>query len=310
MTPVQTQIVVMTIIMAVGFLIGKIKLITPEANKYLSNLLLLVVNPCIVFMSYQKEYSKEIAVNLAASFAASVATFAVMILFATLIFPKKRQDYEINRMSVIFSNCSFVGIPVTLSVFGSEGVIYLTTYITVFNVLAWTYGLTLMRKERFSVKGTLKKLCTPMLIAVFLGIVSFFARFTVPEIIGEPMNVLGSMNTPLAMIVAGATLSGAHFRDLIRKPMIFLITFLRLVAAPVIATLICICFIKLGFSADALETVVIAASAPSAVITVSFSHKYGNDSVYASEIFAVTTILSLLSIPLVVSAYEAIITRL
>lgn len=310
MTPVQTQIVIMTIIMAVGFLIGKIKLITPEANKYLSNLLLLVVNPCITYMSYQQDYSKETAVNLAASFIASIVVFIVTIAVSSLIFKKKKKDYEINRMSVIFSNCSFVGIPVTMSIFGSEGVIYLTMFITVFNVLVWTYGLMLMKKEKPTFKNTVKKLCTPMLFAVLLGLVSFFLRFKVPGIIGDPLNIIGNMNTPLAMIVAGATLSCADFRDLIRRPVILFVTFLRLVAAPAIAVLVAIPFIKLGFSTAALETVVIAASCPSAVITTSFAHKFGNNSIYASETFALTSILSLLTIPFVVSAYEAIITRL
>ena len=197
----------------------------------------------------------------------------------------------------VFSNCAFMGIPVVESVFGSKGIIFLTMYITVFHILCWTWGITLLTGES-SLRDTVRHLFTPAVISVFLGLLFFFFRIPLPQIIKEPLGLIGDMNTPLAMLVAGATLSRTKVRELVRRPRILYISFLRLILFPALTALLAAGFVKLGAAPMPVTTAVIAAGCPTAVINISFAIKYNKDSVYASELFAFTTVACGVTIPL------------
>ncbi|MBQ8474564.1 MAG: AEC family transporter, partial [Clostridia bacterium] len=205
MTTIQYQIIVMFAIMAVGYLCGKTKIITKDVNRGLSSLSLYVVNPLVTFCSYQREYTREIAENLGGTFLVAVAAFAVQIVLSLVFLRRKNAESSIERLSVMLSNCSYIGIPLVQSVYGGEGVIYLTAYVTVFHLVTWTYGVYLMSGET-SIKKAARNFVSPVIIAVAAGLVCFFGKITIPDIVFQPMSQLGDMNTPLAMLIAGSNL--------------------------------------------------------------------------------------------------------
>ena len=297
MTEITHKIIIMCVIMVAGFICGKTGLISGNTNKRLSGILLFLISPALTFLSYQREYSGEIAKNLLLALALAVLTHAVMIGASSLIITKRSRDREVEIMSSVFSNCAFMGIPIVQSVFGTDGIIFLTMYITVFHVLTWTYGVTLMTGEN-TVKDTLRHLVTPTVISVVLGMLFFFFSIPLPWVLREPLQMIGDMNTPLAMLVAGATLSETGFKELIRRPRILYISALRLIVFPVLASLLAALFVKLGAAPMPLTAVVIAAGCPSAVLNVNFALKYNMDGVYASEIFAFSTVACAVTIPL------------
>ena len=298
MQAVFQKIAVMFIMMAIGFLLGKLKIITNDGNRVLSNISLFLVSPLLSFISYQREFSQSIAKNLLVTLGLTAILYVVQIAIVLLMIPKKRKGSAIERMSLIFSNCGYIGIPLVQSVFGNDGIIFLTMNIAVFYVLTWTLGVSLMT-GKISVKQTAKNLCTPAIFAVVLGVIFFVFRIDLPDIIHEPLQSIGDMNTPLAMLIAGSTLSGTNIFGCLKKVRIYLLTAARLILLPVVCLF---CLFGLSFAGVdhmVITIVLIAASCPSAVITTMFSHRYGGDSVYASEIFAVTTILSALTIPFI-----------
>ncbi len=297
MTEITHKIIIMCVIMVAGFICGKAGLISGNTNKRLSGILLFLISPAITFLSYQREYSVEIAKNLLLALILAVLTHAAMIGISSLIITKRSRDREVEIMCSVFSNCAFMGIPIVQSVFGTDGIIFLTMYVTVFHVLSWTYGVTLMTGEN-TVKDTLRHLVTPTVISVILGMLFFFFSIPLPWVLREPLQMIGDMNTPLAMLVAGATLSQTSFRELVRRPRILYISSLRLIVFPVLASLLAALFVKLGAAPMPLTTVVIASGCPSAVLNVNFALKYNMDGVYASEIFAFSTVACALTIPL------------
>ncbi len=300
MTPIQYQILIMFIIMAVGFICGKVKLITPEVNRGLSNLALMLVNPMTTFTSYQREYSSEIAVNLLFTFVLAIIAFGVQIPISILLIKKSRPEYRIERLSILLSNCSYIGIPLVQSMYGAEGIIYLTAFVTVFHLVTWTYGLSLMSGET-NVKKMFRNMISPALIAVLLGALCFFVRLQLPEIIVTPMKRIADMNTPVAMLIAGSTLSQTNIKKAITKVSTFVICALKLLVLPVCALVVVAQAARLGVPSHIINIVVIAASCPTATIITMFSHRYKKNSVYASEIFTVCTLLSIITIPLVLS---------
>ena len=295
----------MFIMMAIGFLLGKLKIITGEGNKTLSAISLFLVSPLLSFASYQRDYSESIAKNLVTTLILTVVLYAVQIAAVFLIIPKKRENSEIERMSLIFSNCGYIGIPLVQSVFGNDGIIFLTMNIAVFYVLTWTLGVSLMT-GKISFKQTVKNLCTPAIIAVILGLVCFFAKFKLPTLILEPIESIGNMNTPLAMLIAGSTLAGTNLARCFKNVRIYLLTALRLLLLPAVCAAILLLAIYLGADTIVVTIVLIAMSCPSAVITTMFSHRFGGNSVYASEIFALTTVLSAATIPLVMWLFSLV----
>lgn len=140
------QLVKMLIILIVGIVCVRIGLVSKEGSKTISNLLLMLVNPILIIMVYQTDYDPILVKGLLFSFVAAFISHILAILVSKLLFRDKEDPNNmINQFAAVYSNCGFIGIPLINSVLGSEGVFYLTAYMTVFNILTWTHGLSLMK---------------------------------------------------------------------------------------------------------------------------------------------------------------------
>lgn len=305
------QIIVMFILVGVGFLCGKTGLIDKDTNSKLSSLVLEVVNPVLIFMSYQKEFDKALLAGLGMSFALGFASYIVMIALTALLYRKDHSDKAVaEQFAGIYSNCGFMGIPLINGLFGSEGVFYLTGYVTVFNIMVWTHGVIL-----FGGKGTktsLKKVITsPAIIAVMAGLVSFLLRallsgvsfplpmITAAETVMSAAEYIGDMNTPLAMICAGVTISGTKMKSCLREPAVYKAALLRLIVCPLLFLLI---FRWLPVPKTVFMTVLMAAGCPAAATGTMFALRYKKCPELSAVIFAATTLLSAITLPLIVMA--------
>lgn len=295
------QTIIMLILITVGIVCSKTKIISKESNKDLSKFVLQVVNPVMIFMSYQTDYKPELVKNLLLTFVLSLGAYAVTILLAYLLIPsKKGRETELERFSAIYSNCGFMGIPLVNALFGMEGVFYLTAFITVFNLIVWTHGIILISGEK-SMKNIVKVLYSPTIIAIVLGIITFFLQIRLHEVPAKALEFISQLNTPMAMIVSGVTMAETNVLKLLKKGGVYYICFLRLLLIPAILAAL---LSPLGISEKVRLTVIIAASAPPAAMCTLQCIRYGRNSVYASEIFTAGTILSVLTLPLVVEFTE------
>jgi predicted permease len=292
-----TKIGHMFVMIAIGFISAKVKLITKETSKKLSDILLYLVNPLLIFTSFQMEFNKDLFKNQMIAFGLSFASMGAAILLSYVFIRKKNNpNCSIERFALIFPNCSFMGIPLLSSLFGNLGVFYLTAYIAVFNIFVWTYGV-IMISGKTSLKDVAKQLLSPAIIAIVLGIICFVTRFSIPDIILEPLNTVGGMNTPLAMLIAGVALAHSDFKRALTSIKTYYLIVLRLLIIPAIFIL---AVFALPIDSTLLLTVIIAASCPTATITTMFALKYDKDTSLASNIFATTTLLCLFTIPLLV----------
>lgn len=293
------QTVVMLILIITGIICFKTGIITKSGNRELSNLVLSVVNPVVIFMAYQTEYDSELVKNLLTAFLLSVISFAILIAGAYILVPAKIRNSEIERFSSIYSNCAFMGIPLIQALFGSIGVFYLTAYLTVFNFMIWTHGIILLSGEK-DFKKVLKVLYSPVILSIVVGIIMFFLQIKLPSVMSKALGFVADLNTPLAMIVSGVTMADADIISLIKKKRIYYTAFLKLILFPALITVIFALPIFSGIDSDVRTSIIIAASAPSAAMCTLQCIRIGKDSLYASEIFAFTTVFSVISLPLVV----------
>jgi predicted permease len=303
---ILNQVLLMLILVVAGFISFKTRIITTEGNKHLSNLLVLLVNPVVIFVSYQRDFSPDLLVGLAEAFGLSLLGFGIAMVVAYLCLRKGGKfDEVIERFSVIYSNCGFMGIPLVMAMLGTEGVFYLTAVMTAFNLLVWTHGMIMFTGAgQFNIKGLLRALCSPAILAVPVGLACFLLQWRVPQVLYEALEYVSNMNTPLAMLIAGATVAQTNLLKAFARGRIYYVSVLKLLVAPILIVLALSIF---PLPQIVLLTVAVAMASPTATMGTLFAIRYERNAVYASELFAVTTILSAISLPVVVYIAERLL---
>lgn len=299
-----SQIFIMFIIILIGIICYKTKIVNPESNKTLSNIVLMLINPMVIFVSYQMDFEMRLFKGLIVSLILGIITFIISIIISIILIKKnKNYDTAIERFSAIYSNCGFIGIPLANGIFGKEGVFYITAYLTIFNLFVWTHGIIIMTGEK-DIKQISKAILSPSIIAIFLGMIFFIFGIKLPVPIYEGFNSIASMNTPFAMLVAGITIAQTNVLKIFKKIRIYYICIIKLLILPIVMVFL---FSFLNFERTVIITSILATSCPTGATGTLFAIKYNKDSLYASELFAMTTIFSIFTIPFIMLIVENII---
>ncbi|MBE6902119.1 MAG: AEC family transporter [Ruminococcaceae bacterium] len=298
------QAVVMFILLFFGYFLYKKKMLSDESTKQLSAITLTIVNPIVIFNSYLMDFNVELLKGLAIAFGLAVVAHLALIAASMIAVRKSKPNYMIERFAMIYANCGFMGIPLVKATFGDEGVFYLTGFITVFNLFMWTHGTLMMSGQRsagFSdtAKSIGKVLLSPAIIAIAIGMVFFFSGLRLPSVVQTPLDYIGSLNTPLAMIVSGATIAKAGLLRGFKCGRVYYVQLFKLLLVPALLTIAYVPLVRLGVSATVINTILIASAAPTASATIMFSYKHGRDEAYASGHFAVSTIASMATMPII-----------
>lgn len=298
------QLVKMFFILLLAFLCYRIGLVNQEGNKSISNLLLMIVNPVLIITVYQTEYDPGLVQGLLLSFLAAALTHVLGIVVSTVFIRSgSGADYSIERFSAMYSNCGFIGIPLIGSVLGDTGVFYLSAYITMFNLFTWTHGVILMEKK-CSLKNLVHGLLSPMFIATLAAIALFFLRIEIPSVLLDSMDYIADMNTPLAMMVAGFSVAQADILKMCRNLRLYYVSTVKLVLFPLCTIPL---LLVLRLPQEVSMTILIAAACPTATTGTMMAIRYRQNYTYASEIFALSTVLSVATMPVVVLIAEQIL---
>lgn len=302
-----SRIVIMALLIAVGVICQKTKIIGNEVNKGISDIALKVSTPALLVSSFQQELNAERLQRL--GYAAFLAVIAILFaaVLGYLCIPKGRNRSKddngrlsIERFSAIYSNCAFMGIPLINGIYGDEGVFYLTAFYALFNIAVWTHGVIMMKGET-GVRQVLKALASPALIGIVIGAALFFLQISLPDVIKQALDYAGSMTTPLGMLVAGVTIAQTNLPGALKKLKIYYISALRLIIIPVLTIVL---FLLFPFDETVMGVTVAAAACPAATICTMFAISFNKDSLYAGEIFAVSTVLSAVSLPLIMWLFD------
>ncbi len=308
-TIVAAKIFEMFVIFICGIIVYKVHLIDAAATSKMSSLLMMCVSPLLIFESYQIDFDPTLLMGLVWSVLASFLCFAAVIVLSQLFFRGACDRAAIEKMATVYSNCGFIGIPLVNGVLGAEGVFYATAFNTVFNIMLWTHGVLIMDPNtQNNGKGfdpsTLKNLITPPIIAVFLGILCYVLQLRLPSIVTEPLDMIAAMNTPLAMIIAGANLAQSDFLHSLKNPRMYLISFVKLLVFPLVSLLI-LWVLPLRF--EVAFSLFLCIACPSGAVSIMFADRYHRDAPYASELFVTTTILCAVTIPVLAILAEMLL---
>jgi predicted permease len=293
----------------IGYVIFKTHLADHEGNKTVSNILLLVVTPAMLMDTlFSMKYSVRILQGLMVAIALGFVSHFAVIAITGLFLRKKDNDPEIGmeRYLAVYSNCGFMGIPLVSSVYGAEAVLYMTGYMIAFNVLTWTHGLIEITGKT-SFEKVWKGLLSPTVVCTVIGIVVFVFQIPIEAHVLRAISYIGAMNTPMGMIVAGIVLAETGLGGIWKKPRIFLVTALKLFVAPAVTFLLLILARKvIGISDELFYAILIPAACPAATTGTMMALRYDKDFEFSSQVFVVSTLLSMLTIPLLISAARVI----
>lgn len=239
---------------------------------------------------YEKEDKR--AMDLALITAKQVFELFILILCGVVIGKIKMVNEEGKGM--LSNLLIYFVFPLIQAMYGSEGVLYASVYVTVFNILLWTVGIVYV-SESMSFKELLKKIVTcPPIISVAVGLVIFLARIPVADVLKDTFNVVGGMNTPLSMIITGITISQFPLLSILKDKRVYFTVILRMFIIPVICTMVMYLIHARGMVA--VITIILEAC-PCAAITTLFAIKFGHDQKLAVGAVTLSTLISIITLP-------------
>ena len=300
------EIVKLFAIMLMGYVVVKAGLMKSSESKSISVVMVYLVIPCVIIDAFQVDYTSEKVKELLLVFAASVL-LQVILLAAVWGAGKVLKLNEVEATSIYYSNSGNLIVPLVTFILGKEWVLYGCVFMSVQLVFLWTHGKNAISREG---KWDWKKIVFNVnMISVFAGVVLFFTKIRLPEIVDQALSSVGSMIGPASMIVTGMLIAEMNLRNIFENVKVYFISFLRLVVIPVISLAILKISGLVNIHPDGkklLLIVFLAVITPSASTITQMCQVYGNDSKYASAINVMTTLLSIITMPLMVLLYQTV----
>lgn len=288
---VVSKVAVMLILIILGAVVTKIGMLTERGASEITSLLVKIVTPCLIINSLINSGELKISEILAAA-VLPAASMGIGIAVSLLLFKKEPPERrKVLRFSVIFCNAGFMGLPLVQGIIGDRGVALGSFFVVVFNLICWTYGYSMMSGGRLNVKTAL---LNPGIIGLVIGLPIYFLKIPLPDIISEPIGFLSGLNTPLAMLVIGSYVARLDPKAFVSDASIYKMCFFRLALCPALYLGL---LLILKPEHDIFISSVIQASAPVAANTMLFAVEYKQDSQLASKAVAVSTVLSIITIP-------------
>jgi len=305
---VAKQVLILFILIGVGVICAKAKLLTREAVKSLANVVLIFATPCVIIRSFAQDPTPERLQNLGYAALASLGVHLLGIgLVHLLIRDKDRARRCVLQYGAVFSNAGYMALPLQQAILGNDGVFYGSVYVAVFNLVMWTYGVAIMSGGAKSLSPR-KILLNPGVIGVVLGLAVLF--FFGSEFNGDalpllyaPINHIANLNTPLPMLIIGFYLANAPIMKALKDKSSYLTIVLRLAVIPLLSLGgLWLC----GLRGTVLVSVVIGASAPVATATTMLATRYERDTDLSVNIVVLSTLLSILTMPLIVGLAQTL----
>ena len=306
---VARQVAILFVLMGFGAGMRKAGFFRENAIDGIVNILILVVTPCLIVDVFQRPYDPGQLRSLGIAFALAVLVHLALIALARLVVRHRSEDVRRPLLlAAVFSNAGFMGVPLEQAVLGDDGVFYGVVYVVVFNLFMWSWGLRTMCGKGNGEQGTGnrergnrgKMIVNPGTVGIALGAPLFFLSVKLPAVIAVPVHHMANLNTPLAMIVIGYALAGAEFGKVLRTGAVYVAAAVRLVICPLLVIAALFPFHR-SLDRNMMLALVIAASAPVAAMVSMFATKFRRDVDTAVSVVSGTTLLSILTMPVVIA---------
>lgn len=292
------EMLVLLFAIAAGFLANRMGILGGGTDKKISRLLLTITLPAMILGSVcTGEALPEAAVMMVALGVAAVfylLEFAFVLAVPPLLGGTPGQR-GVWRYTLAFPNVAFIGYPVVSALFGPEALFYAVILVLPFNLMTFTLGpLMLTGAKRFS----LRQMFSPCVVASILALILALGRLRPPAMIGEALEFLGGVTVPLSLLFVGSLLAGMPLGRMLASPRLWILTAVRLLALPAV-----LCFLLRWMGTDPLilGVAVTQMAMPAAVNGSLLCMEYGGDAECMAQITFVSTLASIVTIPILAS---------
>lgn len=295
-------------LIAVGYFVAKCKVLPATATAPFSRFLLTVALPCSVFNSLQREYDPAFIADILWVLLLGFVLMTLMLYlgrFAAKALKIRDGHRGVWAYASAFSNFGFMGFPIILTFFGETGLALAGVFSLPANILFYSLGLTTIFQDvpatadKEAKEPLWKKIVTPVNIGAVLGILFYFLRITVPTAVATPLTHLGNVTTPLSMVVTGMNLASGNPAEIFKDREVLLATGCRLIVSPLIIFAIfkLIVLAIPTFNPFIVGIFLVLFAMPSASVVTILAELYGADKTFSAKIVFLTSLLSILTIP-------------
>lgn len=296
---VMANVVSLFLVILAGVYGVKRKFINDEIQKGLTKILINITLPLLIISSFSVEFDDSMKGNIGKAFIYSLIFFIIAgIISKVLLIPiKDKEKKSVLQFCNVFSNCGFIGFPIISSIYGAEGVVYTAIFNLFFNVFVWSYGVALYTDKLD--KKTLKKiLVNPGIVAVYIGLPIMLLNIHIPECLSKSIDLIGDMTTPLSMIIIGCILTKVKIKEAFKDWILYYESLIRLIIIPI--TIFVIAKVMKDDSI-LIKTIIVLQAMPAATMASIVAENLGKDSKFAAIVIFVTTLLSVVTFPLILS---------
>lgn len=304
-TVVLQQMVIIFILIGIGMILYRRKLISEEGSKQISGLIINVTNPALLICSALDDGPKASLQELGIALIAYAAVFAILIAVSFLI-PRllriPRNLHYAYQMLTVFGNVGFIGIPLASAVLGSESLIFVSIFNLLFNLLIYTLGISLLQRAAGQAEkevtipssGRLQKLVNAGTVSAAVTVIFYLGNFHVPTVISSALSYTGRATTLLSMLVLGVSVAQIAPKEIFSHPKLYLFTLLRQILVPIG------CILFMGSLIDnrlILNTMLLMVAVPAANMPLMLAKQLDMETDSISQGIILTTILSLVTVP-------------
>lgn len=295
------------LILLLGVAVVRAGLLRARDSKVISVILVYLVTPCVILNAFQIEDTPQLRTGLLFALGAAVLFHVLFLALAALLRRPLRLD-AVERATVVYSNAGALVIPLVQALQGQDYVIYSCAFIIVQLVLLWTHGsASLQGAAAMNWKAVLTNV---NLLSVAAGAALYLLQIPLPALVTDTMDSVGGMMGPLAMLLAGMTIAECPLRQLFGTGRYYLASLLRLLACPLAALAVLGALGMAGWVPDGkaiLMTVFLAAITPVCATLTSMAQLYGCDVRKASSLYVLSTLLSILTMPVMIGLYDVLL---
>lgn len=306
-TVVIQQMVIIFILIGIGMILFRRRLLSEEGSKQISGLIINVTNPALLICSALDDGPKASLRDLGIALAAYAAVFAILIAVGFLLPCLLRVPKDLHyayQMLTVFGNVGFIGIPLASAVLGSESLIFVSIFNLLFNLLIYTLGISLLQRAAGQAEkevtipssGRLQKLVNAGTVSAAVTVIFYLGNFHVPTVISSALSYTGRATTLLSMLVLGVSVAQIAPKEIFSHPKLYVFTLLRQILLPAAFTLTLGLFIK---NALIVNTAALMLAVPAGNMPLMLSKQLHVDESVISQGIILTTLLSLITIPVV-----------
>lgn len=303
--PVFAQMVVLFLILILGYIGGKAKVLTVADNKPLSKMVNYITNPCSVLYSalcVERALSNGEVLKLIGITVVMYGGLILLAELATRLLGVKAAQQGQYKFMMVFSNVGYMGIPVVRVIFGEEATFCVAVFIMVFYLFIYTYGVRQLCSEPGQRGIDWKKFICPMTVCSLIAIIGYMAGIQVGGVVKDTLNTVASVTTPCAMLIIGCALSSVPVKNVFNNWRLYIVALLKLLVIPVVAYLL---LKPVMGQSMVLGVMVVIMAMPVATIITMLCAQYDKDQTLAASSVFITTLLSVITIPLLAAVLRA-----